>query len=125
VWSLIKWLVMKLAIVRWLMKVLGGLAVLLPIAALLKTIGLPVLIVLAILALPIFFLLFLFGLPIFLVLLFGSLAMGALFAILSFGLLALKFAVFVVLPIWLLWRLVAWLRRRNDQRPTPDLTEEM
>jgi hypothetical protein len=125
VWSLIKWLVMKLAIVRWLMKVLGSLAVLLPIAALLKTIGLPVLIVLAILALPIFFVLFLFGLPIFLVLLFGSLAMGALFAILSFGLLALKFAVFVVLPIWLLWRLVAWLRRRNDQRPTPDLTEEM
>ena len=73
-WSLLKWLAMRLAVVRWLFKVLGGLAVFVPIALLLKTIGLPVLIILGILALPVLFVLFLFGLPIFLVLLVGGMA---------------------------------------------------
>ena len=92
-WSLLKWLALRLGVLRWLFKVLG-LAVFLPLAFLLKTIGLPVLIVLGVLALPVLFLLFLFGLPLFLVLLVGGLVMGALFAALAFGLLALKFAVF-------------------------------
>lgn len=125
IWSVLKWLVMRLAIVRWLFKILGGLGVFLPLAFLLKAFGLPVLIVLAVLALPILFVLFLFGLPLFLVLLVGGLAMGVLFAALAFGLLALKFAVFVVLPIWLLWRLASWLfRGRNGvatrETPRPD-----
>ena len=120
-WSLLKWLAMRLAIVRWLVKVLGMLAFL-PIAFLLKTIGLPILIILAVLALPVLLLLFLFGLPIFLVLFAGGLVMGALFAALSFGLLALKVAIFVVLPAWLVWRLFAWMFRRGrntaqDTRP--------
>jgi hypothetical protein len=110
-WTVLKWLVMRLAIVRWLFKILGALGVFLPLALLLKTIGLPVLIVLGVLALPILFVLFLFGLPFFLVLLVGSLALGVLFAALAFGLLALKFAVFVVLPIWLLWKLGSCLYR--------------
>src|SRR5690348_16614900 len=107
-WSIVKWLVMRLAIVRWLFKILG-LGVFLPLALLLKTIGLPVLMVLGVLALPILFMLFLFGLPIFLVFLAGGLVLGVLFMMLSLGLVALKFAIFVVLPIWLVWKLVSWL----------------
>ena len=116
-WSLIKWLAMRLAIVRWIFKIIG-LAAFLPIAFLLKAIGLPLLIVLAVLALPVFFLLLVFGLPIFLVLLVGGLAMGALFVALSVGMLALKFAVFVVLPVFLLWKLASWMfRGRNASAP--------
>lgn len=112
-WSLLKWLVMRLAIVRWIVKVLGLLAFL-PIAFLLKAVGLPLLIILAVLALPVLFLLFLFGLPIFLVLLAGGLAMGVLFAALSLGVFALKIAIFVVLPAWLLWKLATWIFRGRD-----------
>ena len=119
-WSLLKWLALRLGVLRWLFKVLG-LAVFLPLAFLLKTIGLPVLIVLGVLALPVLFVLFLFGLPLFLVLLVGGLVIGTLFAALAFGLLALKFAVFVVLPAWLLWRLFAWMFSRT--RGTPQRTE--
>lgn len=119
-WSILKWLAMRLAIVRWVVKILG-LAAFLPIAFLLKAVGLPILIVLAVLALPVLFLLFLFGLPIFLVLVVGGLAMSALFAMLSLGMVALKVAIFVVLPVWLGWKLMAWLfRGRNGAtRPTP------
>jgi len=117
-WSLLKWLAMKLAIVRWIVKILGLLAFL-PIAFLLKAVGLPLLIVLAVLALPVFFLLFLFGLPVFLVMLVGGLALGVLFAALSLGLLALKVAVFVVLPIWLLWQLGSWMFRGRARRDVP------
>ena len=41
-WSAIRWLVLRFAALRWLFK-LGGLGLLLPIALLLKTIGLPLL----------------------------------------------------------------------------------
>ena len=117
-WSLLKWLAMKLAIVRWIVKILGLLASL-PIAFLLKAVGLPLLIVLAVLALPVLLLLFLFGLPIFLVMLVGGLAMGVLFAALAFGMLALKVAVFVVLPIWLMWKLASWMFRGRARRDVP------
>jgi hypothetical protein len=117
-WSLLKWLAMKLAIVRWIFKIIGLFAFL-PIAFLLKAVGLPLLIVLAVLALPVLLLLFLFGLPVFLVVLAGGLAMGVLFAALAFGMLVLKVAVFVVLPIWLLWRLGSWMFRGRARRDVP------
>jgi hypothetical protein len=121
-WSLIKWLAMRLAIVRWIFKVMGMLAFL-PIAFMLKAVGLPLMIILAVLALPVLFLLFLFGLPIFLVLAAGGLVMGVLFAALSLGVLALKVGVFVVLPLWLLWRLASWLfRGRNGVSRRPDVS---
>lgn len=120
-WSILKWLVMRLAIVRWLFKILGGLGVFLPLAFLLKAIGLPVLMVLGVLALPIFFILFLFGLPLFLVLVAGGLAMGVLFAVLAFGMLALKVAIFVVLPIWLVYKVVSWLFRDRGGVARPDV----
>jgi hypothetical protein len=110
-WSIISRLVLRLAAIRWLFK-LGGLGLLIPIAFVLKTIGLPVLLILLVLALPILALLFLFGLPIILVLVFGSMLMGLIGMVVTIGIAALKFGLFVVLPIWLFWRLCCWIFRR-------------
>ena len=116
-WSAIRWLVLRIAAIRWLFK-LGGLAFLLPLALLLKTIGLPLLAVLGVLAIPVLILLFLFGLPIFLVLIAGSMLMGLIGVVLTVGIAALKFGLFVVLPIWLLWKLGSqiscWIFKRRD-----------
>ena len=101
-WAAIRWLVLRLAAVRWLFK-LSGLALLLPLAFLLKTIGLPLLAVLLIVGLPILFLLLIFGLPIFMVLAVGGLLMGALGVVLTIGIAAVKIGLFVLLPIWLMW----------------------
>src|SRR6185437_13480778 len=101
-WSAIRWIVLRLIALRWFFK-LGWLGLLVPIAMILKVIGLPLLAVLSVIALPLLALLFLFGLPIFLVLAVGGLIMGALAFLLVIGVAALKFALFVVLPIWLVW----------------------
>jgi len=116
-WSAIRWLVLQLAAIRWLFK-LGGLAFLIPIVMLLKAIGLPLLAVLSIIAIPLLFLLFLFGLPIFLVLLAGGAIMGVLSLVVTIGIAALKFFVFVVLPIWLTFKLFSWLFRRRGNGGT-------
>ena len=116
-WSAIRWIVLRLAAIRWLFK-LGWLGMLLPIALLLKTIGLPLLGILSIIALPLLILLFLFGLPIFLVLLFGGALMGLIGFVLTVGVAVLKIGLFVVLPIWLFWKLgttlYGWIFKRGD-----------
>jgi hypothetical protein len=124
-WSAIRWLVLRIAAIRWLFK-LGGLAFLLPLALLLKTIGLPLLMVLAVLAIPVLILLFLFGLPIFLVLIFGSMLMGLIGVVLTIGVAALKIGLFVVLPIWLIWKLggkmSGWIFKRGGDTPPSSST---
>jgi hypothetical protein len=117
-WSLIKWLALRVAAVRWLFKSVGGFALLVPIAFLLKLIGLPVMMVLAVLALPVLFILFIFGLPIFLVMAAGGMVMTLLFALLSIGIVALKVAVLVVLPALLFWKIVTaiWGRGRGRRK---------
>lgn len=122
-------LVAQLAMIRWLFK-LGGLALLLPIAALLKVIGLPILLILLVVGAPILILLFLFGLPIFAVLAVGGLLIGLVVMLLTLGLATLKFAIFVVLPIWLMWKVACWAwkgtfgRRRGGDNPPPPATTE-
>ena len=121
-WSAIRWIVLRLIALRWFFK-LGWLGLLVPIAMILKVIGLPLLAVLSVIALPLLALLFLFGLPIFLVLAVGGLIMGALAFLLVIGVAALKFALFVVLPIWLVWMISSKLlsvvcRRRGDDPGT-------
>jgi hypothetical protein len=111
-WSAIRWLVLRLVAARWLFK-LGGLAFLVPLALLLKTIGLPILGVLGVLVFPILVLLFLFGLPIFLVLVFGSLFIGMLGMVLTLGVAAIKIGLFIVLPAWLVWKLFTKVFRRG------------
>jgi hypothetical protein len=114
---------MQLAAIRWLFK-LGGLALLLPIAALLKVIGVPLLAVLSIVGIPIMILLFLFGLPLFLVFAAGAAIVGVFAVALMIGLAALKVFIFVVLPIVLVVKLVKWVMRsgrgRDDTPPASD-----
>ncbi len=118
-WAMITRIALRLAALRWLFK-LGGLGLLLPLVLLLKTIGLPLLMILAVVALPVLLLLFLFGLPVFMVFIAGSLVMGLLAMLVTIGVAALKFAVFVVLPIWLIWSMsstaVRWAFRRRHCR---------
>jgi hypothetical protein len=115
-WSAIRWLVVRIAAIRWLFK-LGGLAFLLPLALLLKTIGLPILMVLAVLAIPVLVILLLFGLPIFLVFIAGSMLMGLIGTVLTIGMAAVKFGLLVVLPIWLMWTIAGkvwnWGKRKG------------
>jgi len=113
--SLLRWLVLRLAAVRWIFKTIGGLAVIVPLALLLKVIGLPLLGVAGVLALPVLFLLFIFGLPIFLVLLAGGAAIGLLFAVLSVGFVALKIGLLVVLPVFLIYKLASWIFGRGNR----------
>jgi hypothetical protein len=108
-------LVLQLAAVRWLFK-LGGLALFLPIALLLKAIGLPLLIVMMIVGAPVLILLLLFGLPIFAVVALGGVLIGLMATVLMVGLAALKFAVVVVLPVWLMWKIGCWLWRATFGR---------
>ena len=116
-WSAIRWIVLRLAAIRWLFK-LGWLGTLIPIVLLLKTIGLPLLGILSIVAIPLLILLFLFGLPIMLVLMFGGLIMGVLAVVVTIGLVAVKIGLFVVLPIWLMLvvgrKLYCWTFKRGD-----------
>jgi hypothetical protein len=122
-------LVAQLAMIRWLFK-LGGLALLLPIAAILKVIGLPVLLILLVVGAPILILLLLFGLPIFAVMAVGGVLIGLVAMLLTLGVAALKFAIFVVLPIWLTWKVVSWLwrgtfgRKPGGDAPPPPTTTE-
>jgi hypothetical protein len=120
-WSAIRWLVLRIAAIRWLFK-LGGLAFLLPLALLLKTIGLPILMVLAVLAIPVLLILLLFGLPIFLVFIVGSMLMGLIGMVLSIGMAAVKFGLFVVLPIWLMWTLAGKIWNWGKKKGTDDST---
>src|SRR5258708_547197 len=108
---------LRLAAIRWAIKSFVGLGLLVPLAFVLKLIGLPVLIVLGVLAAPVMFVLFLFGLPIFLVLIVAGLLMACLFFALTIGLVALKIFLFVVLPIWLVWTAATFLWRTI--RPAP------
>lgn len=116
-------LVLQLAAIRWVFK-LGGLALLLPLAAILKVVGIPLLLILCVIGFPVLALLFLFGLPIFAVLALGGLIIGLLGVVLTIGVAALKIALFVVLPIWLIWKVASWLfgalfgRGRNGTPPS-------
>ncbi len=117
--ALLRWLAGRLAVIPWLLKTVGGLAVLIPIAFVLKLVGLPVLIVLGVLALPVLFVLFVLGLPIFLVVLVGGGLMALLFFALSIGMVALKVFIFVVLPIVLVFKLFQWIFRGTNGGTPP------
>jgi len=123
-WTLITGLLTKWAMLKWLLKTLGSLGILVPIAFVLKLVGLPVLIVLAVLALPILVMLMLFGMPFILVFLFGGALLAILSAVLSFGLLALKIVVPIILVVWLVKWIMGWNGSNPDegQATTPPAT---
>jgi hypothetical protein len=102
---------LRLAAIRWAIKSFVGLGLLVPLAFVLKFVGLPVLIVLGVLAAPVMFVLFLLGLPVFLVLIVAALLMAGLFFVLTIGLIALKIFLFVILPVWLVWTVATFFWR--------------
>ena len=110
-WSLITSLLAKWALFKLLLKTLGSMAWLLPVAFILKLIGLPVLIVLAILAAPVFIILAIIGLPIMFVIVAGVLLLVGFFFLLSMGLLVLKIAIPVILIYWV----IRWLFRNGKK----------
>ena len=89
-----------------------GLMLLVPAAILLAAIGLPIALVIGILALPVLIVLFLVGLPLLIIggLVVGLLGavFGVLMAFLSVGIVALKLALFVLVPVVIL----AWIVKR-------------
>jgi hypothetical protein len=118
-WTLLKSLLTKWALFKVLLKTLGSLAWLIPIALVLKAIGLPMLLLLLILALPIFIILALVGLPFLLVLVGGGLLLGGFFFLLSLGLAALKIAIPIMIIVWL----VRWLTRDRPKPSTDTATD--
>ena len=110
-WSLITSLLAKWALFKLLLKTLGSMAWLLPVAFILKLIGLPVLIVLAILAAPVFIILAIIGLPIMFVIIAGVMLLVGFFFLLSMGLLVLKIAIPIILIYWV----IRWLFRNGKK----------
>ncbi|MEO6447449.1 MAG: hypothetical protein ABIZ91_02790 [Gemmatimonadaceae bacterium] len=113
-WALLKSLLAQWAVLRLLLKSVGSLAWLLPLAFLLKAVGLPLLIMLAVLAIPLLIVLVILGLPILLVVLTGGALITMTMWLVSMGLVVLK----VALPLVLLYWFVRW-RTKGDHHP-PD-----
>ena len=113
-WSLLTSLLAKLALLKLVLKTLGSLGLLLPIAFVLKAIGMPILIVLAILAAPIFIVLAIIGMPFMFIIVVGIMLLVGFFAMLSIGLLALKIAI----PILLIYWLMRWFFRNGKKTST-------
>lgn len=118
-WALIKSLLTQWALLKVLLKTLGSLAWLIPVAFILKTIGLPMLLLLLLLALPIFIVLALIGLPFILVIVVGVMLVAGLFLLLKVGFIALMIA----LPIMIVYWVVRWLWRNGKTRGSDPATE--
>jgi hypothetical protein len=114
-WALIQSLLAKYALLKLLLKTLGSLGWLLPLAFILKVVGLPILVVLAILALPLLIVLAIVGLPIMFVVIAVALLLFGFFALLSFGMLVLKIAI----PVLLIYWLAKWIFK-NGKKPGTD-----
>lgn len=119
-WALLKSLLGQWALFKVLLKALGSLAWLLPIAFLLKAIGLPVLVLLAVLALPIFLILALVGLPLMFVLITGIVLLAGFFFLLTLGIAVLKIVIPIVLVVWLLRWLFGNGKRHRGTDPTTE-----
>jgi hypothetical protein len=126
-WSILKAILLKLGVLRGLIAVLGSLAAVLPIAlALIKLLGWPLLVVLFVLALPLLLVLALVGFPLLAVLAIAGSVLGIAFAVITMGIAAAKFVLFVVLPIWLAWKVAKWAFGwgKGGGRRTPEAAEE-
>ena len=114
-WAFLKAILVKWALIKSLLKILGSLGWLLPLAFILKAVGLPILILLAVLAIPLFIVLAVIGLPLILVVVVGGALLTFTMWIVSMGLLALKVALPIILVVWI----IRWLMRPRDDGATP------
>lgn len=123
-WAIIKAILMKFGMLRGIFAVLGSLAAVVPIAlALIKLLGWPLLVVMFVLGLPLLVILALVGFPLIAVVSIAGTVMAIAFAVISVGIVVLKFLLFVVLPIWIGWKVISWMlgrRRDNGERPAPE-----
>jgi hypothetical protein len=119
-WVLLKSLLAKWAILKLVLKAFGSLGWLLPLALLLKAIGLPFLLVLALLALPLIPVLAIIGLPLLLVVVVGGALLTMTMWLVGIGLAALKLAIPILLIYWLVsW----WFSRGTEEVPPPPAGE--
>lgn len=124
-WTLIAKILEKWALFKML-RGLGLLAWLIPVALVLKAIGIPLLILLAILAVPILIVLAVLGLPLLLIAVVGGSMLMILGWIVSLGMVALKLA----LPAILIYWAIKWfMSPRRPQDPfdvgaPPPLSDE-
>jgi hypothetical protein len=109
-WAFLKAILVKWALIKSLLKILGSLGWLVPLAFILKAVGLPLLILLAVLAIPLLIVLAVIGLPLILVVVVGGALLTFTMWIVSMGLLALKIA----LPIIAIFWVIRWLTRSRD-----------
>ena len=91
------------------LKSLWALLLFVPVALVLLVLGIPVVAVLAVAAAPVVIALALIGLPVILLLGAVGIVLGLLGAALALGVLLLKLALFVVLPVAVVIWLVRWL----------------
>lgn len=115
-WSLIKAVLFKWALLKTLLRVLGSLGWLVPLAFILKLVGVPLLILLAVLALPLILVLAVLGLPLLLIAVVGGALLTFTLWIVSFGVIALKIALPIFLVVWLL----RWWSNRPPESESPD-----
>ena len=124
-WMLIKKTLLALILGRTFGGVLALLiAVLAPLAGLLKIIGIPVMIVMFIVAAPVLFVLAIVGLPLMLVAVAGVVIFGVLSAVLALSVALLKVlipAAIVFFVLRFLWRLL-FGKRDPDTPPPPAST---
>jgi hypothetical protein len=103
-------------VLRALLKALVVLVLIVPVGLLLGVFGVPVLAIGAILLVPVVLALVVIGLPFLLLLVGGAIVLGLFGTILGVGVaiitFALKFLVFVVLPVWLIWTFARFIFAR-------------
>jgi hypothetical protein len=115
-WTVLKALALRMAVGRTLGGMLATLFLfLVPVAGVLKVIGLPVLIVLGVVGAPIFLLLAAIGLPVLVVVGFGGVLLALVGGLLALGILALKIALPIILIVWL----VRWWRGKPTSPEAP------
>ena len=116
-WMLLKGFALRFVVGR----TLGGLfttlfLLLVPVAGVMKIVGLPLLIVLGVVGAPIFLLLAAIGLPVLIVLGIGGMLLACLGFLLALGVMAIKIVLPIVLVVWL----VRWLRRPRREGPVAE-----
>jgi hypothetical protein len=120
-WTVLKALALRMAVGRTLGGMLATLFLfLVPLAGVLKVIGLPVLIVLGLVGAPIFLLLAAIGLPLLVVVGFGGVLLLLVGGLLALGILAIKIALPIILIVWLVkW----WRAKPKPPRPAEGSTD--
>ena len=115
-WLLLKGLALRFVVGRTVGGMFAALLFLLvPLAGVLKVVGLPLLMVLGVLGAPLFLLLGIVGLPILFVLAFGGMLLLLVGLVLTVGLFAIKILLPIVLIVWF----VRWIFGRADRSAGP------